>query len=106
MRATFFSAFLGLLAAPAFAAGDPDAIKGLFADHCSVCHAIPGYSASPPAAGLAAPAFEAIANDPAVYTEERLRAFLQKPHWPMTGMILSPSDIDNFNAYLTTLRRR
>jgi hypothetical protein len=80
--------------------------QGLLADHCSVCHAIPGYSASPPAAGLAAPAFDAIANDSAVYTEERLRVFLQKPHWPMTGMILSPSDIDNFNAYLTTLRRR
>jgi mono/diheme cytochrome c family protein len=106
MRATFVSAFLSLSAAPALAAGDPDAIKGLLADHCAVCHAIPGFSANPPAAGLAAPAFETIANDPAVYTEERLRAFLKKPHWPMTGFILSPSDTDNLIAYLTTLRHR
>jgi mono/diheme cytochrome c family protein len=106
MRATFLSAFLSLSAAPALAAGGPDAIKGLLADHCAVCHAIPGFSASPPAAGLAAPAFETIANDSAVYTEERLGAFLQKPHWPMTGFFLSPSDTDNVIAYLTTLRHR
>jgi hypothetical protein len=66
MRATFVSALLSLSAAPALAAGDPNAVKGLLADHFAVCHAIPGFSASPPAAGLAAPAFETIANDPAV----------------------------------------
>jgi mono/diheme cytochrome c family protein len=106
MRAMFLSAFLCLSAAPAMAAGDPNAVKGLLADHCADCHAIPGYSAGRSAAGVAAPAFQAIADDPAVYTEERLRAFLQKPHWPMTGFVLSPSDVDNILAYLTTLRHR
>jgi hypothetical protein len=47
-----------------------------------------------------------MANDPEVYTEKRLRAFLQEPHWPMSGFILSPSDVDNILAYLTTLRQR
>ena len=106
MPAKFLFVFFGLSAVPALAAGDPDAIKGLLADHCAVCHAIPDYSVSPPAAGLEAPGFEAIANDPAAYPEERLRAFLQKPHWPMTGYILSPANLDHIIAYLSTLRHR
>ena len=105
MRATLLSVFLTLSVVPALAAGDPDAIKGLLAERCADCHAIPGDGASPPATGLPAPAFAAIANDPDVYSEERLRAFLEKPHWPMTAFILSPSDVDNILAYLRTLRR-
>jgi mono/diheme cytochrome c family protein len=104
MRAKLLSAVLSLAAVPALAAGDPDAARGLVVEHCADCHVIPGYSQSPPATGLEAPAFEAIANDRAVYSEERLRASLQKPHWPMTGFILSPSDIDDIIAYLATLR--
>jgi mono/diheme cytochrome c family protein len=96
--------FLALSAAPALAAGDPDAAKGLLAEHCADCHALPGRE--PPATGLPAAAFEAIANDPAAYPEDRLRSFLQQPHWPMTAFILSPADIDNILAYLATLRQR
>lgn len=106
MRWTCLFALLSLLAAPALAAGDPDAVRGLLADRCADCHAIPGYSAGTPDTGLSAPAFEVMANDPAVYTEERVRAFLQKPHWPMTGFTLSPTDVDNILAYLETLRHR
>jgi mono/diheme cytochrome c family protein len=106
MCAKSLSALLCLAAVPALAAGDPDAVKGLLVERCADCHAIPGYSTSTPATGLPAPAFKAMANDPALYTEERLRAFLQRPHWPMSGFILSPSDIDNILAYLTTLRQR
>jgi len=106
MRATLLSASLTLMAVPGLAAGDPNAVKGLLADQCADCHAIPCYSAGTPATGLPAAAFEAMANDPTIYTEERLRTFLQKPHWPMTGFILSPSDIDNILAYLATLRHR
>jgi mono/diheme cytochrome c family protein len=94
---------LCLSAVPALAAGDPDAIKGLLAEHCSQCHAIPGFPA--PDTGLSAPAFTTIANDPTSYPEKQLRTFLQKPHWPMTAFILSPSDIDNILAYLATLRQ-
>ncbi len=106
MRTTFLAAFLTFVAGPGLAAGDPDAVKGLLADQCADCHAIPGYSDSKPATGLPAPSFKVMANDPTIYTEERLRAFLQKPHWPMTGFILSPSDVDNILAYLTTLQHR
>lgn len=58
-----------------------------------------------PATGVPARSFTTIAGDPDVYTQ-RLRASLEKPHWPMGGLILSPSDIDNILAYLATLRRR
>jgi hypothetical protein len=59
-----------------------------------------------PATGLPAPAFEVIAKDPAGYPEQHLRAFLEKPHWPITAFILSPSDIDDILAYPATLLRR
>lgn len=106
MRSKLLAALLSLFAAPASAAGDPDAVKGLLADRCADCHAIPGYSAGTPDTGLPAPAFEVIANDPTVYTEERVRAFLEQPHWPMTGFMLSPTDVDNILAYLEMLRQR
>jgi len=104
MLARLLSALLALSSLPALAAGDPDAAKGLLAERCADCHALPGQE--PPATGLPAPAFELMANDPAGYPEERLRSFLQQPHWPMTAFILSPSDIDNILAYLATLRQR
>jgi len=103
MPARLLPVLLALSAAPALAAGDPGAAKGLLAEHCAECHAVPGQE--PPATGLPAPDFEVITNDPADYPEDRLRTFLQKPHWPMTAFILSPSDIDNILAYLARLRR-
>jgi mono/diheme cytochrome c family protein len=106
MRAKLLSALLCLAAVPALAAGDPDAVRGLLVERCADCHAVPGYRTSTPATGLPAPAFKVMANEPEVYPEERLRAFLQRPHWPMSGFILSPSDIDNILAYLTTLRQK
>ena len=106
MRATLLSVVLTLSALPALAAGDPDAVKGLLADHCSACHDIPVAGAKQPATGLPAPPFTVIANDPDAYPDARLRTFLQKPHWPMTGFTLSPIDIDNILAYLATLRHR
>jgi mono/diheme cytochrome c family protein len=87
------------------AAGVPEAAKGLVAEHCSECHAVPGYSAH----GLPtveAPSFQVIADTPDTYTEQRLRAFLIKPHWPMEQFHLSPSDIDNIVAYVNSLRSK
>lgn len=104
MCARTLVALLALASCPAWAAGNPDAARGLLADRCAACHAIPGYGDQQTTSGLPAPDFLAIANDQAVYTEERLRNFLRKPHWPMAGFILSPSDIDNILAYLATLR--
>jgi cytochrome c553 len=108
MRATIFILFLAgcaVLRAPtAAAAGDPDAATGLIADKCTSCHEVPGYKARFERADLGAPAFDTIAKTPDVYTPARLRAFLQKPHWPMTQFVLSPSDIDNILAFIERLR--
>lgn len=84
------------------AAGNPDAAKGLVVEHCSECHAVPGYSAEGLPA-VAAPPFQVIADDPETYTNRRLHTFLRQPHWPMGQFSLSPSDIDNIVAYLKSL---
>lgn len=88
---------------PAHAAGDPDKAKGMLVEHCADCHAIPGYS-DQGLPTLEAPPFQAIADDPKSYTEQRLRLFLRQPHWPMGQFRLSPGDIDNIVAYLAALR--
>lgn len=89
---------------PASAADNPEAAAGLIADRCTSCHEVPGYEARWERAELDAPAFAEIAKNPDLYPPERLRAFLQKPHWPMTQFILSRSDIDNILAFIERLR--
>ena len=86
------------------AAGNADAAKGMIADKCTSCHEVPGYKARWERADLNAPAFDIIAKNPDVYSPTRLRAFLQKPHWPMTQFILSPRDVDNILAFIEQLR--
>jgi mono/diheme cytochrome c family protein len=104
MPVRLLSVLLVLSPVSTLAAGDPDAAKGLLVEYCADCHAMPDHVG--PATGLPAPSFTTIADDPDVYTEERLRASLEQPHWPMGGLILSPSDIDNILAYLATIRHR
>jgi mono/diheme cytochrome c family protein len=101
------AALLALLPAMAegAAAADPNAVKGLVADNCSRCHFVPPYSKSG-LKSLNAPPFKEIANNPGVYTEARIRTFLQKPHYPMEPIILSRRDIDNLVAFIHTLRDR
>lgn len=97
-----------LAAAPAasgLAAGDADAARGIVAEYCTACHEVPGYAARHGRAEVNAPPFQAIADQPALYTEERLRRFLRQPHFPMTKFTLSPSDIDNLVAFIERLRR-
>lgn len=101
---------LGLLAAAAphalaRAAGDADAARGIVAEYCTACHEVPGYAARHGRAEVNAPSFQAIADQPALYTEERLRRFLRQPHFPMTKFALSPSDIDNLVAFIERLRK-
>lgn len=91
-------------ATPAHARGDAHAAKGIVAEHCAGCHAVPGIRKSG-LPTLEAPSFQAIADDRVAYPRERLRAFLQKPHFPMRSLILSPSDIENLLAYIEGLRR-
>lgn len=101
----FLAAFgVAMKGASVTAAGDADAAAGLIAEKCTSCHQVPDYSARFERADLGAPPFEEIARNPDVYTPARLRAFLQKPHWPMTQFILSPSDIDNVLAFIERMR--
>jgi cytochrome c553 len=95
-------ALIPAMAGPADAA-DPNAVKGLVADTCSRCHFIPPYSKSG-LKSLNAPPFKEIANNPGVYTEVRLRTFLQKPHYPMEPIILSRRDIDSLIAFIHSMR--
>ena len=91
------------IANPVRAAGDPNQAKGIVVEHCAGCHAVPGYSKE----GLIsvdAPPFQGIADNPHIYTIERLRGFLVKPHWPMTRFRFSPTDIDNIIAFIASLR--
>ncbi len=93
-----------LLAAPAaMAAGQADAARGIVSEHCAKCHAVPDFSAKSIVAN--APTFITIARERETYSEARIRKSLLKPHFPMTGITLSPSDIDNLVAYFEELGR-
>ena len=98
-----------LLLAPTMAgplaAADADSVKGLVADNCSRCHLVPPYSKSG-LESLNAPPFKEMANRPDLYTVERLRNFLQKPHYPMEPVILSARDIENLIAFIQGMRGR
>lgn len=93
------------LAAPASGEGNPQAALGLVAEHCTACHEVPGLKPRFAKADVAAPAFQAMADQPALYTRERLTAFLRQPHFPMGQFIFSPSDIDNLVAFIEALRK-
>lgn len=94
---------LALAWTPARAAGDPDQAKGILVEHCAACHDVPGYDGQT-LPTVEAPSLQAMADDPAAYPPERLRAFLVQPHWPMTQFRLSPRDIDNIMAFIDSLR--
>lgn len=94
-----------LAAAPALAAGDPEQAKGLIAETCAQCHAVPGYDSDASAAMLEAPSFPAIARAPGTYTPGRITEFLRQPHWPMRAVVLSRRDIENLLAFIAALRQ-
>jgi cytochrome c2 len=91
---------------PVRAEGNPDIARGIVAEYCSKCHDVPGYGKGSKDAAVIGPSFRSIANQPTVYTQARLKSFLNQPHYPMTKFILSPSDIDNLIAYIESLRRK
>ncbi|MDJ0945136.1 MAG: hypothetical protein QNJ30_16830 [Kiloniellales bacterium] len=87
----------------ASAAGDADQAKGIIAEHCADCHAVPGYGEGGSPA-LEAPPLQVFADDPTTYSEERLRTSLRQPHWPMSQFRLSATDIDNILAFIAELK--
>lgn len=91
-------------AGTALAEGNAEAAKSLISERCTACHEVPGLEPRFEKAEVNAPAFQMIADDSNTYTDQRLRDFLQSPHWPMTQFILSPSDVDNVIAFIHSLR--
>ena len=108
MRISLFVSLVTFCAAtggpPAHAAADPEAVAGLIAENCASRHRVPGHEARLKSVDLNAPAFDEIAKDPGAYPPERMRTFLQRPHWPMAQFVLSPTDIDNILAFIAALR--
>lgn len=86
------------------AGGDADAAKTIIHQHCVDCHEVPGYRSEQQTPAIEAPSFPEIAANPDAYTRERLRSFLQKPHWPMSQFWLSDRDIDNLLAFIESLK--
>ena len=88
--------FLGLTAAPAFAA-DIATGQRIAARWCAACHMIsPGQSQSSPDA----PTFAAVADK---YESKDLRLFLTAPYPRMPNMTLSQPEIADLVAYIRTL---
>ncbi len=98
------AAFALAVAGSARAAGDANQAKGIIAEHCADCHAVPGYGEGGSPA-LEAPPLQVFADDPTTYSEDRLRSSLRQPHWPMGQFRLSARDIDNILAFIAELRR-
>lgn len=81
--------------------GDPARGESLATAWCADCHLV--RDGGQQTASDAAPTFTAIANDPEV-TDAGLRTFLHDPHYPMPNLTLSRREIEDFIAYLRTLR--
>jgi mono/diheme cytochrome c family protein len=92
------------IAHPVRAQGDPDAARGIIAEHCTTCHEVPGFPMHGNSAALVGPPFQSIADQPTVYTRDKITEFLRQPHYPMTKFVLSSSDIDNLVAFIESLR--
>ncbi len=102
----FLGAFTLALQMQAGIAADPTAIRGVIAEHCTECHRIPGFIEEGRNPEIGAPDFQEIADNPKVYTHERLATFLREPHFPMRGFTLSKSDIQNIIAFIESLQGR
>lgn len=101
--AAVFALFVSA-ALPAWAemAGDTARGEKLATAWCADCHLVRADGQD--IASDAAPTFTAIANDPAV-EDDGLRSFLHDPHYPMPDLTLSRQEVEDFIAYLHTLRR-
>lgn len=97
--ATLIVALGAASATQAWGEGDADAAKGIVVEHCVQCHAVPGYGGGELQA-VDAPSFASIAAQPDTYPDDRLRTSLRQPHFPMQGLILSASDVNNLIAFI------
>ena len=106
LRLSLGAMILSLLALPAFAQDESlpgDAREGhkLAREVCSACHRVEKEESGVSAVG--APAFQDVADDPAV-TETALLVFFRMPHENMPNLILTPAETDDAIAYILGLR--
>src|SRR5512132_2075990 len=92
-----FSGALIIANESVWAAGDPVSGKDIAGRWCAQCHLVDGGRARG-----AAPTLTAIARDVS-WTDDRLAAFLTKPHGGMRGFSLSRQEIENLVAYIRSL---
>jgi mono/diheme cytochrome c family protein len=83
-----------IVAAPALAAGDPEAGRALARQWCAGCHG----------ASDAVPPLDEAVNRPG-RTPGTLEAWLADPHPPMPNLSLSRREINDLVAFLGTLQR-
>jgi mono/diheme cytochrome c family protein len=105
LKPTRFILSVALLAAvPALAQvypGDPVAGRNFARQGCAVCHFVESEDLGLSWSG--APAFQEVADDPAV-TEISLRIFLRTPHEDMPNFMLTPSETDDVISYILSLK--
>jgi len=87
-------------------AEDPKPIRGIIAEHCIDCHQVPGFLEENRTPQIGAPDFQEIANNPKIYTRQRLESFLRQPHFPMRQFKSSRSDIQNIIGFIENLRTK
>lgn len=94
-----------IMLAPGAASQEADAgnARAIVAKHCMDCHRVPGVSTSRRNPLTAGPDFQAIANDRESYTDQRLEAFLRRPHFPMKQFTLSEGEIRELIAFIRKL---
>lgn len=98
-------AALTLLPSAYATAGDADAGKAVAQQWCGACHVETVAQAATQTGEDRAPPFETIAMRPWIEAE-RLRAFLDEDHFPMTTFRLFADEKDDVTAYLMALRQR
>src|SRR3954451_16841326 len=104
MRARGIVLALVLAGVPAVAQslpGDPERGRALAERRCAKCHQVLPGSRGPSAVG--APAFQTVADDPAV-TEAALRTFLRTSHEDVPTVPLTPEEAGDMFTSLLSLR--
>ena len=83
---------------------DASSVRGIISERCIGCHQVPGFPQDRHSRSLTAPGFVEIANNPDVYSHERLQKFLARPHFPMRQFTLSQRNIQDLIAFIKSLK--
>ncbi len=103
MRVSWLTGLIALAALPAAAQefGNASSGEALAMSVCSNCHLVREGQRNAPMDSV--PSFDAIARNP-VLTPDRLRQFLNRPHWPMPDPELSRQQIEDSVSYILMRR--